>query len=836
MLKTKKKNIILWICIILMVSITSIPHLIAQTATINANTTYQTMEGFGAAIAWYNNWLTEHPNELELYNIVFRDVGLDILRIRNTYRYKTPFDEGNAEIVQMAEYSLGYPIIVYISSWSPPADIKSNNNTEGRGGTLLSQGGSFVYDLFADYWYDSLVAYADVGIVPKYISIQNEPDYTADWESCVFEEIEDSNYPGYGIALDAVYNRIQSLSNTPLLLGAETTGIVSNLVQNYAANMNLNQVYGIAHHLYNGGDPNNPDSFNSALQGVASSFPDKPIFQTEYDGGSAFNTAQLIHNCIVEGNAVAYIFWELVWENTNGKCMVILENPQSSDSWGTPGGYTITDYYYYVKQYSKFIDPGHQRIAASIDASSIKISAFKSANGDQLTVVMINEGSDTTVSLNINGFTIESSEIYRTGGNDKFTDIGSLGSGNSVNLPGQSVTTVLMNASGYQATAVPPPLPTPEPPPESRSAFNQIEAETYNEQSGILTEQCGEGGRAVAYIENGDYVVYYKVDFASGAVGFEARAASGTDGGNIEVRLDSSTGLLIGTIEVTSTGGWQAYSTFSTQITGIRDISDLYLVFTGTSGYLMNLNWFTFIAGNVTPTPVPTPTPSPGGSDGDIRLQYRCQEINDIAQEIKPHVNILNIGESIVPLDELTLRYFYTNEGQVEQEFHTDYVAMGNGNITGEFYDGYLQIGFMQGAGEIAPGGQTGEIQLRYNKSDWSNYDQSDDYSFDPTITEFTEYTKITLYRNGSLIFGYEPDTGTPEPTPSVLTGDVNLSGVVDIIDALIVSQYYVGLNPVAFTAPLDTGDCNQDGSVNIVDALLIAQYYVGIIDSLPIN
>jgi hypothetical protein len=58
--------------------------------------------------------------------------------------------------------------------------------------------------------------------------------------------------------------------------------------------------------------------------------------------------------------------------------------------------------------------------------------------------------------------------------------------------------------------------------------------------------------------------------------------------------------------------------------------------------------------------------------------------------------------------------------------------------------------------------------------------------------------------------------------------GDVNSSGVVDIVDALIVAQYYVGLSPS--TIDLTVADTNGDGSVNIVDSLLIAQYYVGLI------
>lgn len=83
--------------------------------------------------------------------------------------------------------------------------------------------------------------------------------------------------------------------------------------------------------------------------------------------------------------------------------------------------------------------------------------------------------------------------------------------------------------------------------------------------------------------------------------------------------------------------------------------------------------------------------------------------------------------------------------------------------------------------------------------------------------------------------------TPTPSPSPSSLStptptpvpanpGDTNSDGSVNIIDALLVAQYYVGLDPDNFI--IDNADVNCDNNVNIVDALLIAQYYVGLISS----
>ncbi len=60
--------------------------------------------------------------------------------------------------------------------------------------------------------------------------------------------------------------------------------------------------------------------------------------------------------------------------------------------------------------------------------------------------------------------------------------------------------------------------------------------------------------------------------------------------------------------------------------------------------------------------------------------------------------------------------------------------------------------------------------------------------------------------------------------------GDVNSSGVVDIVDALNIAQYYVGMNPSSFDASV--ADVNGNASTDIVDALLVAQYYVGLLTS----
>ena len=97
-------------------------------------------------------------------------------------------------------------------------------------------------------------------------------------------------------------------------------------------------------------------------------------------------------------------------------------------------------------------------------------------------------------------------------------------------------------------------------PPCPRSAYSQIEAESYDSQNGGASETCSEGGLDVGSIVNGNYLVYRNMDFASGATNFQARVASATSGGNIEIHLDSTNGTLMGTCAVTGTGGWQTWN------------------------------------------------------------------------------------------------------------------------------------------------------------------------------------------------------------------------------------------------------------------------------------
>ena len=91
-----------------------------------------------------------------------------------------------------------------------------------------------------------------------------------------------TNYASYSKALDAGLSTLTNLPSPPKLLAPEPVHISYNDLQNYAATMNANSFYGVAHHLYGDGGSTGADSFASDLSSAANVFPGKPHFMTEY--------------------------------------------------------------------------------------------------------------------------------------------------------------------------------------------------------------------------------------------------------------------------------------------------------------------------------------------------------------------------------------------------------------------------------------------------------------------------------------------------------------------------------------------------------------------------
>ncbi len=192
---------------------------------------------------------------------------------------------------------------------------------------------------------------------------------------------------------------------------------------------------------------------------------------------------------------------------------------------------------------------------------------------------------------------------------------------------------------------------------------------------------------------------------------------------------------------------------------------------------------------------------SAGASSSGLRVQYRTSGTSASTNTIAPWISVANGGPSAVSLSSITVRYWFTADGAQTTHYYCDWapIAGACANVTAKVVkmasatamaDTYLELGFSSSAGSLAAGQSTGDIQSRMAKSDWSNFDQSNDYSFDPTKTAPADWDRVTLYQDGALIWGAEPG-GTPPtcaaapPAPTV-TATATSSSAIDVTWAAV--------------------------------------------------
>ena len=180
----------------------------------------------------------------------------------------------------------------------------------------------------------------------------------------------------------------------------------------------------------------------------------------------------------------------------------------------------------------------------------------------------------------------------------------------------------------------------------------------------------------------------------------------------------------------------------------------------------------TAIPGTPTPTVKPaTPTPTPGPAtptptSGTIKVQFYNSTTIATNNTIYTDFQLVNTSSSAITLSNVTMRYYFLiQSSSATLTFVCDYATVGTSNVIGTFVamsptystaDTYLQVGFTSGAGSLAAGAST-VVQGRIYKSDWSNFTQTSDYSFNATATTFVNWTYVTGYISGTLVWGVEP-------------------------------------------------------------------------------
>ncbi|MDN5286319.1 MAG: Beta-mannanase/endoglucanase precursor [Mucilaginibacter sp.] len=242
----------------------------------------------------------------------------------------------------------------------------------------------------------------------------------------------------------------------------------------------------------------------------------------------------------------------------------------------------------------------------------------------------------------------------------------------------------------------------------------------------------------------------------------------------------------------------QIQSRFANQNWGTLNEANDYSHQSNTSSYTTNNHITLYRNGKLIwgtePTAIPTQT--------SLSVSTQNQNQNTGSNTISTYLAINNTGNMPVAQGDITARYWFTAEGTQNLNYWVDYAAVGNTNVSGSFVkvspvlngaDTYFAIALNSSAGTLYPLSTTGNIQYRIAKTDWSNFNELNDYSYLSKDT-LKANNHVTVYYKGQLIYGIEPTTsGTLalNKAPLAITAPVQTANKAD--ETIIVHQ---GLSP----------------------------------------
>lgn len=372
-------------------------------ATLEWDTLYQTIDGFGLSQACdvYADQIYEFGKRDEVMDLLFSQengIGASILRSEVGNGLNMPTIQPDPQTWDFTPYKPEQWVMkearargvekMMSTVWSPPAWMKTTGKITS-GGRLKKE----CYQDFAQYLANYIKGYKEHhGVTIDAVSIANEPEYAAMWQSCLWSGQDFADFLANNLKPTFEAEGL----DTDIIVGEEGTWTDKRLSEVYANSQAMEALDIVGGHFYHG----SPTPFEQAQQNG------KRVWETEVSDTLHSDTgfkdgvkwAKYVHDFMTKANANAFLYWLGASYKTNNESLIRLKED---------GSYIAAKRLFSFGNFSKFVRPGYVRIGIEENPyGNLYLSAYKNPETGEFAIVAVNDGKNNeTIKLNLQGIT-----------------------------------------------------------------------------------------------------------------------------------------------------------------------------------------------------------------------------------------------------------------------------------------------------------------------------------------------------------------------------------------------------------------------------------------------
>jgi glucuronoarabinoxylan endo-1,4-beta-xylanase len=378
-----------------------VPNAFCQSVKVNWNQVHQKITGFGGSggNSSAENFLKlRDSDKVKLCDLLFStDKGIGISMVRNEIYWTLEPSPGvwdwikdDAQIWLMNEAKKRGVNYFWSAAWSMPAWMKDNNDIKNGGHLLPAH-----YQDYAEYLAKYVKEYKtrfNIGL--KAISLQNEPDVSINYQSCVWNSTQFLNFiknnlgPVFaeqGINSKIVFPEPSSFK----MIGKYADSAMNDPEARKYINIISAHQYDQPYRPQNGSFPRDTleetyapaKTYGKELWESEISFIEgKPDYGIQLGLGAAL----LIHNAMVKAQVNAYSWWAFLnsWGDNEGLADL------------TGNTFKVSKRLYAFGNFSKFVRPGYVMIGITErPEKNVYCTAFKDPATGKFAIIMINKNA-----------------------------------------------------------------------------------------------------------------------------------------------------------------------------------------------------------------------------------------------------------------------------------------------------------------------------------------------------------------------------------------------------------------------------------------------------------